>query len=716
MALVLFLVLLASRRSAFGARKSLILATFLGALGSILNLIAPIPIFLDYYILIGFFTSWLALFVMRGWWSVVVVIPAAITTIHLFGQPVSAILYVLEAFVVTWIYRTKMVDDAVERGRLVFLVILYAFFIHGPLYFIGQYYILGVPFDFSKLVAYKAILNSNICVLLAYLVYVIAKLFTDGRSRYKPNSISVGGLVFLSSYGVTTIVVLIMTITFFNYFKSGLVQHYYDGMKIQASSVFSQFIDAQEISNPEASILQIRQIDSTVAPGIEYQVDLEDQDSYTSDQSLFDLLDSSYIVSSDLGAHLDDYSNLNLMVPSSSAKGILNEMAESIYVFTAKYDGSLGSSGELKLVQDAKFAIFDDVNKHAAHLFNFLALSLPIAAAYSFWLSSRAESEINTLFSASLASSSDVDGDLSDANISDSPNESVLRYSPIREISRGVDVINRNFDEIRESRDSIRTLNAIAQKQLTNAGTIQQSFLVKNPPNLSSVDINLFMQPAYNAGGDWYDAFARGDKLFLVIADVCDKGVPAALFMSVFRSLIRYDAVSRPRWDLSDEAVAEQMVDVITHVNDYMSLNHGDDVYFATVLFVVLDQKTGCMTYISAGHESPLIFLPSGECIQLETTGKAVGIFKDSQYVAKSLLLPKGSTFVGFTDGVIDARNELDESFTTKRLITLCEHLLANSPVMSNRQLMDSIKAELMSHIGKASQFDDITLATLMYH
>ena len=128
-----------------------------------------------------------------------------------------------------------------------------------------------------------------------------------------------------------------------------------------------------------------------------------------------------------------------------------------------------------------------------------------------------------------------------------------------------------------------------------------------------------------------------------------------------------------------------------------------------------MDQKTGLLTYISAGHESPLIFLPSHECIQLETTGPAVGIFKNSLYLAKSLLLPKGSAFVGFTDGVIDARNELDQSFTNDHLISLCEHLLADRPDISSRDFMDSIKQELISHMGKASQFDDITLAVLNY-
>jgi serine phosphatase RsbU (regulator of sigma subunit) len=673
-----------------------------------LNTSFPITFILHYHILIGLSVAWFALFLMRGWWPVVVSIPAASATISLYGQPYSALLYVIGVAVVTWIYRNKMADDAVERGYVVFAVIILSLFGLGPLSFLSHHFLLGLSYESSRIIAYKSILNANLSVLLAYFVYVVFKLVSGGRSEYKPNSISVSGIVFLSSYGIIAFIVLAISIFTHRILQSEIINMYHGGLKAQSISIWKQFEDSTQ------SPADIRSIRETLAPGVDFQIIFDNKDVFSSDHALFNLLESDYKVSLNRFS-ADQVDGFNLIVPAQIDL-LRHKMADSYYRVSSEYSVPNQSIvAKVNVVQNAEIAILDDVRVIAEDFFKFLSIVLSLAAVYSLWLSSRAGKEINILFSVSHPFLPDA-GDLDSANDIDSISSSpVFRYSPIREISKGVDIINRNFNEIRDSRDSIRQLNAIAQKQLTNAGTIQQCFLVKDSPSMESIDLSLFMKPAYNAGGDWYDAFSVGDKLFLVIADVCDKGVPAALFMSVFRSLIRYDTVSRPRWNLSDEDVAKQMVNVITHVNDYMSINHGDDVYFATVLFVVLDQKTGLLTYISAGHESPLIFLPSHECIQLETTGPAVGIFKNSLYFAKSLLLPKGSAFVGFTDGVIDARNELDQSFTNDRLISLCRHLLVERPDVSSSDFMDSIKQELMSHIGKASQFDDITLAVFNY-
>jgi serine phosphatase RsbU (regulator of sigma subunit) len=646
---------------------------------------------------------------MRGWWPVVVSIPAACATISLYGQPYSALLSIIAVAIVTWIYRNKMVDDAVERGHVVFAVIILSLFAFGPLTFLVHNFLLGLSYASSRLIAYKSILDANLSVLFAYFIYVVFKLVSGGRSEYKPNSISVTGLVFLSSYGIITFIALAISVFTHQILQSEIINIYHGGLRIQSMSIWKQFEESTQSPADITSVLQ------TLAPDVDFQIIYDDKNVFSSDQSLFSRLESDYKVALRRFSASDKYAGFNLIVPAQIDL-LRHKMADSYYRSISEFRvPNENIVAKVTVVQNAEIAVLDDVRDMAEGFFKFLSIVLSAAAVYSLWLSSRAGNEINTLFSvshSSLPEAGDLEDNNNDESISSSP---VFRYSPIREISKGVDIINRSFNEIRDSRDSIRQLNAIAQKQLTNAGTIQQCFLVKDSPSMESIDLSLFMKPAYNAGGDWYDAFSVGDKLFLVIADVCDKGVPAALFMSVFRSLIRYDTVSRPRWNLSDEDVAKQMVNVITNVNDYMSINHGDDVYFATVLFVVLDQKTGLLTYISAGHESPLIFLPSHECIQLETTGPAVGIFKNSLYLAKSLLLPKGSAFVGFTDGVIDARNELDQSFTNDHLISLCKHLLADRPDISSRDFMDSIKQELISHMGKASQFDDITLAVLNY-
>ena len=700
----------ASRHSKFSKKKSIGIATFLCALGFIINAKFQIPLFLNFYLLLGLSTAWLGLFFLRGWWSVVISIPAACASIPLFGHPVAAFLFVMQVFVVTWVYRNKMVDDAIEKGHVLFFVILYALFILGPLYFLGLHYLVEIPYEACRLVAYKAILNSTLCVLIAYFIYVVSKLILGGRNQYSPGGISVSGVVFLSSYGLITIVMVFMTMTFFGFYKSDAVESYHSSLVSQSNSVWLQY------RNSLSTEIEFSDIQQLLDDQVFVKVQVDGSDVFSSNRDMFRALDSDYTAPKTANLHVSGYPKLKLLYPSST-KALLNKEADSFYSFTTEFKSSGDyPSGVVSLVQDSDSAVFDDVKEFAYDVFRFLAFGLSGASFYSFLISYRAEKEINTLFYASKPPSTKESFNAADGDINTSEDtKPFLRYSPIREISRGVDLINRSFAEIRDSRDSIRRLNAIAQKQLSNAGTIQQSFLVKSSPKLDSVDLSLFMKPAYNAGGDWYDAFSVGDKLFLVIADVCDKGVPAALFMSVFRSLIRYDAISRKSWDLDESGVNQQMVNVITHVNDYMSINHGDDVMFATIFFVVFDQSTGVMHYISAGHESPLIINPSLECLQLETTGPAVGIFKDSTYVANSIVLHKGSHFVAFTDGVIDARNDADESFGTDYLIQLCKRLLSATPDMSSKQLMSDIKGELISHIGDASQFDDITLATFLY-
>ena len=700
----------ASRHSKLSKTKSIVVAIILGALGFIINARFQIPLFLGFYIVLGLSTAWLGLFFLRGWWSVVISIPAACASIPLFGHPVAAFLFVMQVFVVTWIYRNKMVDDAIENGHVLFLVILYALFILGPLYFLGLHFLLGIPYETCRLVAYKSILNSTLCALIAYFIYVVSKLVLGGRDQYRPGGISVSGVIFLSSYGLITIVMVFMTMTFFGFYKAEAIESYYASLLSQSHSVWLQY------RNSLRTEIELSDIHPLLDDQVFVKVQVNGSDVFSSNPTMFRVLDSGYTAPKRANLHFADYPKLRLLYPSA-AKVNLNKEANSFYSFTTEFESSADHpSGVVYLVQDSDAAVFDDVKEFADVVFRFLAFGLSGASFYSFFISNRAAKEINTLFYASKSINIDASGNASSSDVNTSEtSKPFLRYSPIREISRGVDLINRSFAEIRDSRDSIRRLNAIAQKQLTNAGTIQQSFLVKSSPKLDSVDLSLFMKPAYNAGGDWYDAFSVGEKLFLVIADVCDKGVPAALFMSVFRSLIRYDAISRKTWDLDESGVNKQMVNVITHVNDYMSINHGDDVMFATVFFVVFDQSTGVMHYISAGHESPLIIDPSLECLQLDTTGPAVGIFKDSTYVANSIVLAKGSHFVAFTDGVIDARNDAEESFGTDYLIQLCKRLLSATPDMSSQQLMSNIKGELLSHIGDASQFDDITLATFLY-
>ena len=251
-------------------------------------------------------------------------------------------------------------------------------------------------------------------------------------------------------------------------------------------------------------------------------------------------------------------------------------------------------------------------------------------------------------------------------------------------------------------------LNAIAQQQLSTAGEIQQCFLGKRLATTNYPDISLLMRPAYNAGGDWYDTFDLNNKTFLVVADVCDKGVGAALFMSVFRSLIHYSAHSFCNDNTSE---TEPLDKVITSVNDYMSTEHGDTSMFATVFLACINKNTKRIDYVLAGHEEPILIQKDGTSYSFEISGPAIGLFPCATYSVNSTCFEAGAILLAYSDGVVDARNESDQSFGHNRLNQLIKNLKQNTSDLTAQVIVNALISELDIHMGSQEQFDDITIA-----
>ena len=215
------------------------------------------------------------------------------------------------------------------------------------------------------------------------------------------------------------------------------------------------------------------------------------------------------------------------------------------------------------------------------------------------------------------------------------------------------------------------------------------------------------MRPAYNAGGDWYDIFEVNSKTYLVVADVCDKGVGAALFMSVFRSLIRYSAESLCA---QNPETNEPLDEVIESVNNYMSTKHADTTMFATVFLACINRDLQQLDYILAGHEHPILLSSKGESTEFEFSGPAIGLFPDATYSIGSIKYDHGSILVGYSDGVVDARNTNNVSYGHERLMELILDLKKNDPDLKAKTITDTLIKELDEHIGEAEQFDDITV------
>ena len=257
---------------------------------------------------------------------------------------------------------------------------------------------------------------------------------------------------------------------------------------------------------------------------------------------------------------------------------------------------------------------------------------------------------------------------------------------------------------------------------------IQADFLPKNDemPRVTGWEIVTCLHPARQVAGDFYDAFdMTHGRIGFLIADVCDKGVGAALFMALMRSLTRAFAQQHYSTDLMhmleevkpDRKAASDLVSLpsigslaleraVQLTNDYVAENHGSLAMFATMFFGVLNPTTGDVLYINGGHNAPMIIDPEGNVTaRLQPTGPAVGIFAGAKFEIHRTQLAPGETMVCFTDGVPDARNPEGKLFNEQRLVDL-----VLNPPDTAAALLTRIEDRLFSYIGEAVQYDDITL------
>ncbi len=256
---------------------------------------------------------------------------------------------------------------------------------------------------------------------------------------------------------------------------------------------------------------------------------------------------------------------------------------------------------------------------------------------------------------------------------------------------------------------------------------IQASFLPKTLPEVPGWELAAQFEPAREVAGDFYDAFPlnQGRRLGIVIADVCDKGVGAALFMALFRSLIRAFAQQHYslRWmgdeetDFLSSPVADRrrgipstgttaLKNAMSLTNNYIITNHGDTSMFATMFFGVLDPASGVLTYINGGHCPPWLFNEAGVKRRLTPTGPAVGMVPDVDFAIQQVTFAPGDMLLAFTDGVPEARDPDGAFFTEARLRTLINNPMAATA----KELVTRVLAQLTTHIGTAVQFDDITM------
>jgi serine phosphatase RsbU (regulator of sigma subunit) len=249
------------------------------------------------------------------------------------------------------------------------------------------------------------------------------------------------------------------------------------------------------------------------------------------------------------------------------------------------------------------------------------------------------------------------------------------------------------------------------QRELEIGENIQAEFLPGALPVAPGWDLSAYFHAAREVAGDFYDIFPLENNrlIALVLGDVCDKGVGAALYMALFRSLLRASATLECLAGTVSNSVDEAAAiaySTVSFTNNYVARIHSDSTMFATVFFGVLDTKTGLLSYVNAGQDPPMILNATGVRCLLEKTGPAIGLFEDMPYQTATIQLEPGDALFVYSDGIPDAENADGEFFGRDAVTTLLSKAYQEAAV----QPLDGIAAALHAHIGQMRQYDDMTM------
>lgn len=248
-------------------------------------------------------------------------------------------------------------------------------------------------------------------------------------------------------------------------------------------------------------------------------------------------------------------------------------------------------------------------------------------------------------------------------------------------------------------RESYRRELERTEYEMETARGIQQSFLPEAPPRIEGFELAALNLPARQVGGDFYD-FIPGseDKWGIIIADVSGKGVPAALFMALSRTLVRANVADNP--------TASQAMQKANHLIS----QEAKMGMFVTLFYAVLDPEKRRLQYVNAGHNPPFVVKKSsGDVILLRASGIAMGVIDDVLLEEKEIELDSNDIVVFYTDGITEAINRAGEQFGEKRLI---ETINRNSD-LPVKDLIGRVKDEVFNFAQDQPQFDDFTLVIL---
>ncbi len=256
--------------------------------------------------------------------------------------------------------------------------------------------------------------------------------------------------------------------------------------------------------------------------------------------------------------------------------------------------------------------------------------------------------------------------------------------------------------DLAEKNARLDEANSRMENELEVARTLQQAILPKELPSETAYAGEAVMEPAREMAGDFYDYFTLPDgRLGVVIADVSGKGVAAAFFMAIARTVMRSTAQ-----EITDAGECMRLV------NDKVSGENPHDM-FVTMFYGILDSQTGQLTYVNAGHNAPFLIRRTGAVEPVPLTGGvAVGVLPGLDYEKKELSLDVGDTLFLYTDGISEAMNLEGEMFDESRLA----EALTTGPEAPVSTLIEKVTLEMGKFVAGAEQSDDITCLVLRYN
>jgi phosphoserine phosphatase RsbU/P len=266
--------------------------------------------------------------------------------------------------------------------------------------------------------------------------------------------------------------------------------------------------------------------------------------------------------------------------------------------------------------------------------------------------------------------------------------------------------LTRAYEELQAAQEGLVRLERVRQ-ELAVARRIQSAFLprtIAQPPGWSIAAHHRF---AEEVGGDFYDCIPLPDGVLgLILADVCGKGVPAALFVALARSLLRAASQSPQAFGMpvtTDDALLRAALQL---TNRYIAVEHGAAGMFITAFYALLDPQSGWLRFINAGHNGPLLLHRDGTASELEASDIPLGIEAERPFAGGNAVLAPGEALVMFSDGVTEAMNARGELFGDDRLLaTLRQHAGASA-----EQLVQVVLAAVAAFVGDAPPADDLTL------